>query len=80
MPKQTTTDVYRWSESDIEEIKRAWKKGHTTATAVKAATGLDVPLDKLKSKLQTLQRGSNPMLVKPTTVGMSTALARTTLT
>ena len=53
-----------WSDEDIDSIRRQWAKGHQTPAAIRDACGFNIELPKIKSKLQQLQRGESPVLVK----------------
>ena len=65
----TEMEFFRWTEEDLEAIKQAWDQGHYTPAAIRDASGLNIDLAKIKSKIQALQRGDNPVLVKKQTPG-----------
>ena len=70
MPKKmakAATEHAQWTDEDTMAITRAWNKGYQTPTKIKNACGFDIDVVKIKSKLQQLQRGDNPVLVNDAT-------------
>ena len=73
MPKKmfraNLPEYHQWTDEDVMAIKRAWKQGHLTPASVRDACGFELELSKIKTKLQQLQRGGPPVLVKGITPG-----------